>query len=293
MTPSSVHPAGDVLDRYVGAALAATPDPSVVALAAIDEADAVRVELHLTTCPVCRSAVDVRARRQATPRLDQGWWAIEAALVAPPLPRLERVLRWAQMPADVARLLVSTPALRRGWYVAMTVALVFGISAADPTRPDANELFFLILAPLIPLAGVALAYGRGADPAYEVAAATPIWGLRLVLVRAVAVVGTSVAAIALAALLSPAVGDHAAAWLLPALGLSAASLALMTWWPPRRSAWVVASVWVAGVVVANGATDDRYAAFGLAAQLGYLVLLLVASAVVAVRSRRFSTGWVA
>ena len=49
---------------------------------------------------------------------------------------------------------------------------------------------FLALAPLLPMVGVALAYGPTADPAYEIAAATPYSGVRLLALRTAFVVAT-------------------------------------------------------------------------------------------------------
>ncbi|MFF6905713.1 hypothetical protein ACFY9Q_07225 [Streptomyces sp. NPDC012389] len=52
----------------------------------------------------------------------------------------------------------------------------------------------LVTAPVLPLAGVALSYGRHADPLYEVVTSTPSGGLRLLLIRAAAVLAVSVPA---------------------------------------------------------------------------------------------------
>ena len=85
---------------------------------------------------------------------------------------------------------------------------------------------FLTLAPLLPVAGVALSYGPAADPAYELTLAAPYSVLRLVLLRSVAVVTCTVALTAIGALALADNGWQAVAWLLPALALSAATLAL-------------------------------------------------------------------
>ena len=85
------------------------------------------------------------------------------------------------------------------------------------------------------------------------------------------------------ALLAPNVARPMAfAWLLPALALTSASLALMTWLPPRRSAAVVAVVWFTAVVLVEGGRVRPSSR--RSARSGRLVALVVA--VVATRSHR-------
>ena len=84
-------------------------------------------------------------------------------------------------------------------------------------------MLFLLVAPLLPLAGVAAAYGPLVDPAYELALAAPLGSLRLLLLRAVAVVAVDDAARRWPrALALPGLDWTAAAWLLPSLGAHAA-----------------------------------------------------------------------
>src|SRR5689334_6258340 len=169
-------------------------------------------------------------RVEVTPqRLDANWRAIVAELDAPARSRLERVLLVLRMPESTARTLVATPALRRAWFVATGVALLFGLGAADSTKPGASLLMLLALAPMVPVVGVALAYGPGSDPAYEATIATPTSGLRLVLVRSTAVVGCSIAAAGLATVLLRDKTWMSIAWLVPALALPAVCLALSTY----------------------------------------------------------------
>jgi hypothetical protein len=212
-------------------------------------------------------------------RLDANWRAIIAELDAPRASRMERVLRRAHVPGHVTRLVAATPALRRAWYLSIAIAVVVGLGAAQPD--DRSSLFaLLVLAPALPVLGVALAYGPAADPMYEAQLATPTRGLRLVAMRAVTVLGVSVLAVAAPALLAPATRGVAFLWLLPALALTSASLALMTWLPPRRSASIVAAVWFGVVVLAQVASTADLAAFGAAGQL-VAVIVAVAGAAVA------------
>ncbi|MGW5801493.1 hypothetical protein, partial [Streptomyces bacillaris] len=152
--------------------------------------------------------------------------AAGATGVSPRLSRAARVL-WA-----------AGPALRGAWAVALGVVVLgalglsYGAGLGASVRP-----LLLVTAPVLPLAGVALSYGRHADPLYEVVTSTPSGGLRLLLVRAAAVLGVSVPALTLAgAALPPAAGGPgAAAWLLPGLALTLAALALGSFvGPPGR-----------------------------------------------------------
>ena len=264
------HPPPAVLDGYRALA--------------VDDATAVAVEVHLTTCPTCRAAVAGGVRGD---RLADGWAMITAELDAPRRSWFERAVGRV-LPPDTVRLMVATPALRRSWYLAIVVALLFGLSAASPNRPDPTVLWFLACAPLIPVIGVALAYGRGVDPAYEVTVAAPMSGLRLVLVRSVAVLATAIAVtlVAMVGLARTPEGHLAAAWLLPALALSALCLALSTVVAPRTAAWTVAVAWLGVVVLVSGGTDPLVL-FRWWGQLAMLVVAVLAGGVVLVRRRAF------
>ena len=116
-------------------------------------------------------------------------------------------------------LVTATPALRRSFIVSVLIAVLFALSAANNNTADGVDriIVFLTMAPLVPLAGVALAFGPRVDPTHEVALAAPIDGFRLFLIRALTVVGASTLVLLLASMLVPAGGTHRVAWLLPAL----------------------------------------------------------------------------
>ncbi len=168
-------------------------------------------------------------------RIEANWRAITIELDAPQPSRLERVLRRAGVPAPVTRMVAATPALRRAWYLSIVGVVVIGLGVADPT--DRTSLFaLLVMAPLLPVLGVALAYGSAADPAHEIQVATPTHGLRLVAIRTATVLVVSVFVVVLVTLTNDATRPYTAVWLLPALAVTAASLALMTIRPPRQAA---------------------------------------------------------
>jgi hypothetical protein len=124
------------------------------------------------------------------------------------------------------------------------VALAYG-AGSGTARP-----LLLALAPVVPVVGVALSYGPHADPLHEIAAATPRGGLRLLLTRTAAVLAVSLPLLTLAGLLLPASGaPGAAAWLLPGLALTLASLALAGWVGSRAATAVTGGGWCAAVLV--------------------------------------------
>jgi ABC-2 type transport system ATP-binding protein len=87
--------------------------------------------------------------------------------------------------------------------LAVAAALTFGVAAAH--QSSRGLAFFLIVAPMLPLAGVAVAFGPGVDPTYEIGLASPMRSLRLLLVRAAAVLATTAPLAAAAGLLLPVV----------------------------------------------------------------------------------------
>lgn len=217
-------------------------------------------------------------------RLDANWRAITAELDAPRPSVPERALGMLRVPRRISRLIVATPALRRAWYLSVLIAVVVGLGASQPG--DRGSLFaLLVMAPALPVLGVALAYGPAADPMYEAQLATPMRGLRLVAIRAMTVLIVAAIGVGVPALLAPAARSAAFLWLLPALALTAASLALMTWLPPRRAATVVAVVWFVVVSSVQAAvSSSALPAFGLVGQL-VSIGVAIAGASVAVGRR--------
>jgi hypothetical protein len=220
-------------------------------------------------------------------RIEANWRAITIELDTPAPSRMERLLRAAGLPARITRLVVATPALRRSWYLATAVAILIGLALTDAARPREGLFALLLLAPLVPVLGVSLAYGPEADPAHEIALATPMRGLRLVAIRAVAVLAFSTTWLLVASVLAPGWQPMAFAWLLPALGLTTATVALMTVLAPRRAAAVSAVVWVLGVAWVRAAAADPLAAFGAVGQAMMVVVTIAALAVAVARRDRF------
>lgn len=261
-------------------------------------ADAASVEAHLLACAACRGGL---APQVDAPRLAATWARIDAALDAPRLGPVERLLSRLGVSDHLARLLASTPSLRTSWLTAVTLALAFAVAAAYSGTGERAVLVFLIVAPLLPLAGVAAAFAPGVDPAAEIALAAPMRTFRLLLVRASAVLVPTLVLTSLAALTLPGPGWAATAWLLPSVALAVSALALSTYVSPAPAAVAIAVLWVAGVLVSEVVAAGGLARFRLGGPIeselfqaaGQFALGIVAAAsavVLASRRHEFEIG---
>jgi len=220
-------------------------------------------------------------------RIERNWTAISSELFVPRPSRVERWLQRLSVPPSVTRLMVATPALRRAWFLALGLVVLIGLAAADGTRTRENLLALLVMAPLVPVLGVTMAYGSRSDPAHEISLATPLSGFRLIMIRSATVLACSVVVLALASLLTGAVPALAFGWLLPAVGLTAAALALMTVTTPRRAGAIAATVWVVAVTTAGNVSNDPLVAFTAAGQVLMVVIVGIGLVVSYRRRDRF------
>ncbi|MGX2998812.1 zf-HC2 domain-containing protein [Streptomyces sp. JNUCC 64] len=277
---------------------------------AAGESGARSVERHVEGCGRCAARVSEAVRRGTA---GPGLARVRAALLAE---ALGTAVGPAPAPGAVAgagrggpgarrraaRLLwAAGPAVRGSWLAglvlvtaaALVLAGVGGI-AATGARP-----LLLALAPVLPVAGVALSYGRHGDPSYEITAATPAGGLRLLLTRAAAVLVVCVPLLTLAGAVLPttAGAPSAAAWLLPGLTLTAATLALGSFTGCRRAAAALTGLWLTVALVppllrrpldaAEFAGRLSPLAQEPAAWGGWAVAALLCAALVAVRRSSF------
>ncbi len=112
-----------------------------------------------------------------------------------------------------------------GPWLAMIVLVTFVAVVLDrigSASPDGISLVLLI-APVLPVLGVAASWGRALYPAYELTAATPRAGLPLVFRRTVAVLAVVLPCLFAAGELT---GAALAQWLLPSLAFTTGTLAL-------------------------------------------------------------------
>ncbi|MGH8824856.1 MAG: zf-HC2 domain-containing protein [Jiangellaceae bacterium] len=250
----------------------------------LDVAGRWSVEAHLTACAGCR----LQARALVDPaRLGRLRAALVEAVDVPRAGVVERLLVRLGVADHMARVLAATPALRGSWLLAVAATLVFAVLAARVSRSPDATLGLLCVAPLLPLAGIAVAYGPGIDPTYEIGLAAPMRSFRLLLLRAAAVLGTSTLLAAAASLMLPRLGWGAAGWLLPSLGLTVCGLALATIVEPLRAVGVTAGAWVVAVAVTVAPPSPSSVLFSLAGQVAFAALALLAAVVVLARRGRF------
>ncbi len=265
---STWHVQSDLLERY--------------ARGDADEGQAFSVEAHLPSCPQCTRQI---AALLDDDRLGRAWEGIEERLDAPHRGPIEAGLMRVGVPEHVARLLGATPALRLSWLLACALVLACAVWAAS--RREHGLAVFLALAPLLPLAGVAAAYGPDVDPTYEVGLAAPMHSFGLLLIRALAVLATTTAMAAVAAVALPGSHWSAAAWLAPSLGLTFASLALATRTSATTACGSLAAVWVLAVAAGWSITREPLLVFGATGQLTCALVAVLAALVLARNSDSF------
>ncbi|MFD5366504.1 hypothetical protein [Streptomyces sp. NPDC127103] len=199
--------------------------------------------------------------------------------------------RWARLWWAVG------PALRGSWLVAVLLVVGGAFGLAHGAGVQEARGLLLALSPVLPLAGVAVSYGRHADPMYEITTATPSGGLRLLLTRTAAVLAVCVPLLtAGGALLPPVAGfPGAAAWLLPGLALTLATLALGSFVGCRAAAATLGGGWLLAVTgpllgpadTAAPATTLAPYFSGPAAQGGWAAAAVACAALLALRRRSF------
>ena len=263
-------------------------EPSVLrdyAGGSLDDVRALSVEAHLLACEPCRLRLVELADAR---RLDAVWDRVVASVEEPNQSGAERVLRRLGVPEHLARLVAATPSLSGAWLAAVALCLAFAVAAANVGHW--SSIGFLALAPLLPVAGVALAYGPWLDPVYEISVAAPMSNFTLLLVRASATLASTLLLAGAAALALPGPAWHAAAWLLPALALTVATLALGSYVSQVSAAVVVSLVWMTMVPFGSAVADERLAVFRLGGQAVCLAVALLAGAVLVRRRAIIDRG---
>lgn len=258
----SWHVEKDVLHRYQ------TDDVKPVTAASL--------EAHLTDCSECRNALMIDAEWLA-----ESWAGIADRVEPGRQGVIERVLTAVGVRQHVARVISLSPAFRLSFILAVVAVLGFAVVASN-TSPDGLAFrLFLALAPMLPVAGIAVAYGKLADAAHELNLSSPIDTFRLLMFRAVTVLAVSMG-LGLAAwpFVEAPVPFGPSAWLTPALALTLVTLALAS----RFETWIAGAMVSCGwAVTMVSAFSWRLETFDARAQSIYLAAVLVASLVVVVR----------
>jgi hypothetical protein len=270
----------------------------------VDQVVAWSVEAHLTGCAQCRSGLSahVDAERLAGNR---SVLLVRAAIGDGG--HLHRLLCRCGVPDQLLRLLAATPSLRRSWLLSVVgvLAVVAGeaaavrygwIPAGGPaglagSRDPAVLAPFLLVAPLLVLAGVAAAFLPMFDPACQLAVAAPFSGFTLLLVRAVSALVAALVLVAGAALVLPGPGWLPVALLLPSLALCAFALAAATVLDPRAAAVTAGAVWALPALLLAAARVPLVIV-QWHAQAACAAVIVACAVVLLVRRDRFELGWV-
>lgn len=198
-------------------------------------------------------------------------------------PMLVRLLGAAHLPPFVSGVIGATPSLRLPWLAAAVAVSSFAVLGA---ATNDQVLALVILAPLLPVAGVAAAYGPWADPMFETVRSTPISGFHVVLARTVAVTVSCLPVLIVAAMIVPETRASALTWVLPALALALSSLTISTFTSLPLAAAIVTGCWFTAVAW-TGTLSDPWLLFQGPAQLVFLAVALGASFTIARRRERF------
>jgi len=253
----------------------------------LDVAAETWVEDHLLECAQCRARVAAHAVPAGIPqldpvRLDRVWQEVVDVVDAPHVGVVERGLRLCGVSETTARLLAAAPSLRMPWLAGIALTLGFAVIAAGGGRN--GVAVYLALAPILPVAGVAAAYAPPMDPLREVATAAPYSSVRIVLLRAVAVLAATIPLVLLTGLVLPGAPLWVGvAWLLPALAFTTLTLLAGTIVDPLWAAIGIAAVWVSLVTVTSLHDRRPLQMVGSGYQILFLVLLLACAGVLFAR----------
>ncbi|WP_328840673.1 zf-HC2 domain-containing protein [Streptomyces europaeiscabiei] len=237
------------------------------------------LEAHLEVCRVCRDRLSAAATADApavAALVGAVWADLEPRLAA--TPTMPRHRRWSAL---LSRWLTPTmvPWLAMAMSVTLLALLLDLADTGTGYGSGSDEVsLVLLLAPVLPVLGVAVSWSRGLDPAYELTASVPRAGLPLVLRRT-----ASVLAVVVPALLAGGwvTGVTAAQWLLPCLAFTSTTLALGGVVGVTRAALALIAVWAAVVVAPALATSrtplalqtDGLPVWGLILTLGIGVVI--------------------
>jgi hypothetical protein len=252
-------------------------------------ASAASVEQHLMNCTACQRAVAESAGPVLTEDLEAGWLGIRDAIEAPTLNALGRALRRCGMNESDAILLSSAPALTGAWLTGVALVALFTMLATTAS-PGRGLAMFLVLAPLLPVAGVAGAYGADVDPTHELTLSAPYSKLRLLMLRTGAVVLTCVPLTVLAAVPLKGPWWVAVGWLVPAAAFVALTLAATTYVPPVYAATGIALGWISLTLPAV-ISGSPLRVLDQELLVVYIIVTAGAALVFALRSRHLATDW--
>ena len=257
----STHPSLAVIARYAGGD------------AGLDDVTTWTVEVHLETCPDCRARLAGSTTDTTRSVLERVAAGLDREIAAGPAPVRRRRAGWS--------------AARRRWlagtmlpWLAMTAAVLCCAALLSRLQPELPSLV-LLLAPVAPLPGVAVAWSRRTDPARELIASTPAAGLLMLLRRTAAVLVVLVPVLALA---GAGTGLSLALTLLPCLAFTATTIALGGLIGVHRAAVGLAAAWTLAVVLPSLVTAELPVVLHPASTGVWALVAVAAAALITVRA---------
>jgi hypothetical protein len=150
---------------------------------------------------------------------------------------------------------------------------------------------FLVVVPLVPLAGVAAAFSARLNPSHALVAAAPLSGLQVFFLRSLAVLTSSLVPAVVLGLGLPGPSWLAVAVILPALAVTSVGLVLSIFVDPAAAAGGVGLAWMALSALLAATVGSPSIAFGGAGQGVAAALVAVAAGVLFLRRERIELGW--
>lgn len=232
------------------------------------------LESHLESCSACRARLAPADPGMAT-ILDGVWAGVAPGLATPPMPR--------RRPWTAGLATWASPAM--GSWAGLVVLLTMIAVGLDLLRVGGEVPVLLLVAPVFPVLGVVAAWARGLDPTFELMAATPRAGSRLVAQRTLVVLLLLVPVL----LMAGWVTDRSMApTVLPALAFTAGTLALGSAIGVSRAAGVLLVVWFMVIVGPAVVLWEIPGAFGPELAPLWAAVLVAAAAITVVRRGAFS-----
>ncbi|WP_434599835.1 zf-HC2 domain-containing protein [Streptomyces sp. A5-4] len=238
------------------------------------------LEAHLETCEVCRDRLSAALTAEApalAALVDTVWSDLGPQVAATTtMPRRRRA------PARLSTWL--TPPMAP--WLAMIVSVTLLALLLDLVGTGSGEVsLVLLLAPVLPVFGVAASWSRGLDPAHELTVSAPRAGLHLVLRRT-----ASMLVVVLPALLVGGwvTGVMVAQWLLPCLAFTSATLALGGVVGVTRAAVAMVAAWAAVIVAPSLAASRTTFALQTDGLPVWALILTLGIGVVAARRGAYS-----
>lgn len=258
----TTHPTLSEIDRYAGGG------------PGLDEAAVWSIEVHLESCADCRARLAGSTTAESRALIAEVALAVDREIAAAPAPRSKAFSR-----TPIRQRLLVAALLP---WVVMTAAVLGTAALLTNLMPELPSVV-LLLAPLAPLPGVAAAWSRRADPAWELIAGTPSAGLTMLLRRTAVVL---VLVIPVLTALGAGQGELAL-MLLPCLAFTAATLLLGSVVGVHRAAIGLMAAWAAVVVAPSLATAELPALLEPAAAGAWALVTVVLTALTLLRAGSF------